>query len=51
MLNFIFSVDAIGPPSPVRNGFGKLVEEVFQKSKEEVKNLIEEVEESCKENI
>ena len=48
---FILTLDAIGPPSSRRNGFGKQVKNVFRKSKEEFKNLIEEVEDSCKESI
>ena len=48
---FILTLDAIGPPSSRRNGFGKQVKDVFRKSKEEFKNLIEEVEDSCKESI
>ena len=47
----ILTLDAIGPPSSRRNGFGKQVKNVFRKSKEEFKNLIEEVEDSCKESI
>ena len=44
----ILTLDAIGPPSSRRNGFGKQVKDVFRKSKEEVKNLIDEVEDKDK---